>query len=109
MTSNAINRLRHRVVIQQPQRTADEGGVATLSWSALATVWAEITGRPGREILLRDQLSSRGTYRVVMRYRSDVDATMRLVWRDRVFEVLSVRDEDGTQRWLTCECEERGP
>lgn len=109
MTENLIGRLRHRVTLQQRLRSGDEGGGATISWGPIATVWAEITARSGREIVLGDTPTARGAYRIVMRYRSDLDATMRLEWAGRVFEILSVRDESGTRRWLTCECEERGP
>ena len=109
MTGDAIGRLRHRMTIEQPVRAADEGGGATLTWSPLATVWAEVMARSGREIVSGDALAARSFYRVLMRYRADVDPTMRLIWHDRVLEILSVRDEHGTQHWLTCDCEERGP
>lgn len=109
MTGDAIGRLRHRLTIQQSVRAVDEGGGATLTWSDLADVWAEVTAQSGREIVSGDALTARRFYRVLMRYRADVDPTMRLIWNERVFEILSVRDEDGTQHWLTCDCEERGP
>ncbi|MEM7751417.1 MAG: phage head closure protein [Pseudomonadota bacterium] len=109
MTEDGIGRLRHRVTVQYPTRNEDDGGGATTAWVPLATVWAQIKARTGREIFQADSPTARGAFRVVIRYRSDVDPTMRLLWGDRVLEVLAVGDEDGTKRWLSCECEEYGP
>ena len=109
MTAYQIGNLRHRLTIEQPVRTGDEGGGATLTWTTLATVWGQITAGSGREIVQGDTPTARGTYRIIMRYRSDIAPTMRLGWNGRLFEIIAVRDEDGTKRWLTCDCEERGP
>ena len=108
MTVDQIARLRHRLTIMRPVRSGDEGGGATVVWTALASVWGQVSARSGREIVQGDTSSARGSFRIVMRYRNDVDATMRLNLGARVFEILAVRDEDGTKRWLTCECEEHG-
>ncbi|MEM6498724.1 MAG: phage head closure protein [Pseudomonadota bacterium] len=109
MMEDEIGRLRHRVTIQYPARSYDEAGGATIAWPPLATVWAQIKLRSGRETFEADSPSARSIYRVVIRYRSDVDPTMRLLWGDRVLQVVAVGDEDGTKRWLSCECEEYGP
>ena len=109
MTVDRIGRLRHRLTIEEPIRNAGDGGSATLIWERVASVWAEVTARNGREIVQGDRPTARRNYRIVMRYRADLDPTMRLRSDERIFEILAVRDEDGTKRWTTCDCEERGP
>ncbi len=109
MTEDDIGRLRHRVTIQYPTRNEDEGGGASIRWMPLATVWAQVKARPGREIFQADSPTARSAFRLVIRYRADVDPTMRVLWGERVLEVLAVGDEDGSKRWLSCECEECGP
>ncbi|MEO0809897.1 MAG: phage head closure protein [Pseudomonadota bacterium] len=101
--------LRHRVTIEQPIRTDDEGGAATLTWQQVATVWAEITGLDGREILRAETLVGRATHRIVMRYRTGIDASMRIVSAGKYHEIISALDEEGRNQWLVCYCEEFGP
>ena len=44
----------------------------------------------GREVLQEVRLESRVTHRIILRYRSDVTAGMRVVWGARVFSVQAV-------------------
>ena len=101
--------LRHRVTIEKPVRTDDEGGAATIAWEQVATVWAEIKGLEGREIQRADTPVTRATHRIVMRYRADVDATMRLVASERYHEITGALDEQGRRQWLVCYCVAFGP
>lgn len=109
MTVDRIGRLRHRLTIEQPIRSGDDGGGATLTWGPVASVWAEVIARSGREIVQGNRTTARSNYRIVMRYRADLDPTMRLRSAERIFEILAIRDEDGRKCWTTCDCEERGP
>ena len=101
--------LRHRVTIERPVRNDNEGGAATIIWQQVATVWAQIKGLDGREIIRADTPVVRATHRIVMRYRTDVDATMRIVVAGKYHEIISALDEEGRNRWLVCYCEEFGP
>lgn len=109
MTVRRPGRLRHRVRIERPVRTDDDGGGATLIWTAVATVWAGLEPRRGSEVVIADKPTARTLYTVTMRYRDDVDATMRLVAGSRVFAIKSAVDVDGMQHWLSCLCELQGP
>ena len=67
--ASRLGALRHRVAIEEPLRTADEGGGAAIAWNLVATVWAEVAPKTGREVFESDQLGGRITHDVRLRYR----------------------------------------
>lgn len=101
-----LGKLRHRLRLEAPSRSGSDGGGATISWQAVATIWAEILPTTGREVFVADGLSARVTHEVRLRYRADVSPQMRFAASDRVFDIRAVRDVDGRKRWLSCLCEE---
>jgi len=72
--------LRHRVTIQTPVRTGDGQGGATVTWTDVATVWAQVTPGTGGERVIAHGLREQSPYDVRIRYRPDVTAACRLVW-----------------------------
>lgn len=109
MTSSVIGALRHRVVVERPERTPDEAGTATIAWIPLANVFARIEAVGGREIETADGIAGRITHKVLLRYRPDILPEMRIVADTRILEIRAAFDADGRARWLQCLCEERVP
>ena len=87
-------RLKHRVILQEATQSADGAGGFSTSWSDVDTVWAEIVPFASRsttqERLVAEQLDVQQRYRITMRYRSGVDAGMRVKYGSRLFNILSV-------------------
>ena len=71
-------RLRHRVTIQNFVTQTLPSGQETENWADGATVWAEVKGVSGRELLTAGAELAESTIRVWMRYRRDVTAASRL-------------------------------
>lgn len=84
------SRLRQRIMIQQPDNTADDAGGVTKSWEDLAPVWAEVEPISASEVLQADSLRSEVTHRVTIRYRDDVTNAMRILFEGRVFNIRAV-------------------
>lgn len=109
--SNFAGNLRHRVTIEQRTRTSDGRGGFTgeTSWTPVATVWAAV--KPKRVVAERieaQQPKSFVVYEVVIRYRPDITAGMRMVWEGRTLYLTGPPyDPDGRKRYLAFECEER--
>lgn len=103
---NLPTRLKRRVVIEQPVDAADAQGGFTRSWQTLASVWAELLPLSGREALTDERLNASATYRVVMRYRADVDASKRLKFGARIFNIRSVIVPEEAKRTLELLVEE---
>ena len=73
-------KLRHLVDIQEPVETQNAYGEPEVSWSNVATkVWADIQPLRGREFFASRQFNAEVDVRIVMRYRSDVTAKMRVL------------------------------
>ena len=79
--------LRHRVRIDQLVDVLDSNGEpardgqgATIrEWSEVATVWAAIEPLSARERMQSAAMQSEVTARIVMRFRTGLDAAMRFV------------------------------
>lgn len=71
-------KLRHRVQIQSATESRNSHGDVTRTWSTDSTVWASIGPLSGRELLFAQQVESRPTVRIRMRYISGLTASKRL-------------------------------
>jgi SPP1 family predicted phage head-tail adaptor len=104
-----LSDMRHRLELEQPQRTSLSGGGVSVTWVKLADIWASITPLKMREHFTRHQVNSEITHSITIRYRADVRPEMRLVKGTRVFEIISVLNEQERNRWLQLECSEQVP
>lgn len=83
-------RLRHRVTFQEKTLTQNEYGEAIETWADMATVWASVSPRGGREALT--QAEETQTLRVDIRARSrdDVTPEMRATWNGHTYDIEQV-------------------
>jgi SPP1 family predicted phage head-tail adaptor len=86
--------LNERVTVQIPAESRNNLGETTLEWDTFATRWASVEGTSVRETLLAGQQDVAVTHRVKMRYLAGLNNRMRLVWRGRILEVISVLEHD---------------
>ncbi|MBI9233153.1 phage head closure protein [Escherichia coli] len=71
-------RLRDRVIILNVTTARSPSGQPVETVTEGATVWAEVKGISGREIISGGAETAQATVRVWMRFRRDVTATSRL-------------------------------
>lgn len=93
--------LDQRVVFQSQQQVQDETtGNVVVDWVNVITCWAKVDALPARERIAAGQLLPVNTYTFWVRAdivkRFDVNATMRIMWRGRPYNVTDVLDQ--TQR-----------
>lgn len=100
--------MRERVTLQAPVRTADGAGGADVTWNDVATVWASVMALSGRERPAGERMEARRRLQVLIRYRSDVTAAMRLLWQGRALDIRTMYDIDGKRHMLLIDCEEGG-
>lgn len=105
-------RLRERVTIQQQSITRDASGEELITWSDVATVWAQVLPGASSERFqaAAGQRVAEVSHTVRIRFRAGITPKMRLVWETRVLEILSIVDPDGRRRTglLLCSEEQRG-
>lgn len=87
----ASGKLRHQVELQEQQITQDPvTGEMVTTWTTIAEPWAEIVPMSGREFLAASAEQSEVRGRIVIRYREDVDASMRVVYRGKYYNIHAV-------------------
>ena len=106
----AAGRLRHRLVIKDPNKTSQTTkGTPTGTPSTLATVWAEIAALTGAERFEAQQVTARVTHRITVRHRTDVTAKHYGEWSGHTFDFEAVFDPTGLGEELTILAEELNP
>ncbi|MFT0890914.1 phage head closure protein [Pseudochelatococcus sp. G4_1912] len=111
-TTVMIGARRRRFALEAPVELGDGAGGVTRQFKCIAQIWGAIealgmSSSASRDIADRRELASR--YRIVLRWRDDINGTRRLRLDDRVFAVLSARDPDGRRRDLVVVAEEVTP
>ena len=101
-------RLRHEMVLEEPARVADALGGHDVTWSAVATLWAELRPATAGPVNRADAEEAEITHRVVLRFDPRVWSGRRLRMCERIFAIRTVRDLDETGRYLVCRAQEKG-
>ncbi len=97
-------RLRQRVTIQYKVVVKDSFGQETITWTELATVWAEVAPLTGREFMEGRQETAEVSTRIRIRYRSGVEPEMRAVHAGTIYNILAVLHVDEREREIQLMC-----
>lgn len=94
MSGVAAGALRHWVQLQAPGTTQDQNtGEMIQNWATVAEFWAEVVPMSAREFQAANAEQSEVRGRMTIRYRDDVDATMRIIHRGRWYAILGVMED----------------
>ena len=97
-------KLRERVTVQQATDNRNSLGEAVQTWSTFATRWASVEGMSTRELLQMGQQQLEISHRVRLRYLSGLTQGMRLVWRGRTLEIVSLLEHNNrSEHELLCQ------
>ncbi len=101
--------LRHQVTLQRRDTLRDSMGGQSLCWTDVCTTRAAITQLSGRELEIARAIHSEVTHGITLRYRPEFAnptraAALRLRFKGRVFNIVSVNnvDERGRELYLVC-------
>ena len=97
--------LRHRVTIERyvsAGRDAD-GFALPSGWVLFAKTWAKITPLSSKDLISAQAAQSEVTARMKVRYRTDIDTTMRVRWQNRLYAIDSqgLADNDSGVEYMT--------
>jgi SPP1 family predicted phage head-tail adaptor len=101
--------LRHRVALQSPTYTRDEGGQTTLTgWTTEATLWAKVETFSGREYQDDAQVVGENQLRVTLRWPlgETLGSDWRLLFGSRALQIDSVTNIDERNRTAVLACRE---
>lgn len=99
-------RLNKKVKIQSLTNLKNEYGELEEVWQDLKEVWAEVKPLTGRSFFSAQQINSEITHSVIIRYIKDMKPSMRVMYRDRFFEILYIMDFNEENKALQLMCKE---
>lgn len=80
--------LRHRVTIQCKQSGRDENGyLQEESWIDHVKLWAKVTPLSAKDLLTAQAGQAKTVARMKIRYREDIDTTMRVIHKGRIYTI----------------------
>jgi SPP1 family predicted phage head-tail adaptor len=80
--------------LQAPGTTQDpDNGEMVEHWTTIAEFWAEVIPSSAREFMAANAEQSEVRGRMTVRYREDVDATMRVIHRGKWYAILGVMED----------------
>lgn len=114
MSGIPAGRLRQRIAIQQKVEERDSNGAVIESWVIVAgmeSVPAELAPLSTREFIAAQAVQSGVSARIRVRWRDDLNATMRAVHRGRAYEFAGTpfADPEYGMAWLTIPVKEGVP
>ena len=93
-------RLRERVRIEREVRTPDGGGGASITWEAVAVLWANVQPLKGQERLQAMQLEASNLFKITLRNPGPaVKLADRIVWLTGAGTVFNIREAPTTPRY----------
>lgn len=104
-----IGDLRSRVTFQTSTRVADGQGGFTETWANLATnptVYAYLAAVNSRERLFSQQMQYQRSHVLVIRYRTDLNTSMRITYEGREFQIKGIRNPEERKAFLILDLEE---
>lgn len=93
--------LTQRITLQQRAAGVDVLGQGTGTWQTVAEVWARARPLRSRELFAAGQMQNVTDVEFTIRWRSDITAAMRILWRGVPHGITGMPiDVDGQQQWL---------
>jgi len=107
-TSLPAGRFDQRITLQRRVAGSAGFGQRAETWENLPTqptVWAAVSPGAGRDFAAADQLQATLDAKFTIRWRADVTADMRVLWRGQPFEIIGQPvDVDGGRALLELRC-----
>lgn len=106
-----IGDLNRRITLQEEIKVADGAGGFTSSWQNVADnpeIYASIIPLTSGEILHYSKLSHKVNYQITIRYRDDITSAMRITHANKSYEIKSVINIQGKNKYLKILAEGEG-
>lgn len=108
-TGPSPSELNRQVELWSPIRVPDGTGGFTTTRLKIATVWAKITTLRSDEVLIAMATTGTTIHNVVIRYRTDIQASWLIKYKDKFWNILGPPiDLNKAHRWLDIKVKEVG-
>ena len=96
--------LRHRLKIDERAEEDNEYGDTEPQWAEKSEVWGRIETLKAGESVFSDKSQNRATSLVTVRYRRDLDPTMRFRNDHNIYNIVGIRNAEERDWKLEIEC-----
>ena len=87
--------LHHRITVQKLTSGRDEDGYPIPEqWVDYMPLWAKVTHLSGKDLIAAQASNSKVVARVKIRYREDINTTMRVIYKGKTYAIDSQALED---------------
>ena len=87
-------KLRHRIKVQNYSETQDAMGQVIKGWTTCGIKWARVEPMSVNERLRAQQIDSKITHKITMRWFENFDPDQRFLFKDRHFYVKGTIKKD---------------
>ena len=101
-----LGKFRHFITLQGQGTTRDSGGGISSGFSTIASVYANVVPKSGKEVYKRGKLVGSVTHEITIRYRTDITNASRISFNNKLFNIRSIINIDERGRYLKLMCEE---
>lgn len=101
----AAGKYNRRVQILRAQIERVPGGENVKTWVLFKPLWASIRHKGGLETIRADSEVSIVQASIRIRYRTDIDETMRVQHKDRLYEIRAVLPDEAGREYIDLVCE----
>lgn len=102
-----VGEMRERITIQQYIKEDNPFGQG--SWQDYKTIWAKKEWVKGEEFWSAQANNSGMTVKYVVRFRKDIDSSMRIKDRDGIYELVAPPQPFNTRDYMIIMCKEVKP
>lgn len=92
--------LREPVEIQEQSKSSIGGGATTVTYTNKANVRGFVKPLSGSERLYAERLDAQTRFRLVIRYRSDLLESDRVIIRDKAYQIRFINNLEFRDKWL---------
>ena len=94
------SKLNRKIALYRLDITSTPTGGFTESWVKVADVWSAIKNMSGTELVRADQLGATAYSDFTIRYRSDINETMKIVYRGTDYQVRHINNIEEADRFM---------
>lgn len=97
--------LDRRITIQTFSESTDAFGQEVKSFTTLANVWSMVVEKVGNEAENGDMISATKRVDFFIRFRSDINEQMRIVYNNKTYKIKAIQSADARQAFQMIRCE----
>ncbi len=95
---------RYQIQVENYTEARDGNSELVKTWALYKTLWASKSQSSGAEAMTEDRPAAMSPLRFEVRYREDLNESMRIKWNGKYYEIVSISDRWGLRKYIFIVC-----